>query len=780
MNGRHAPTERPPMRPSIDAARSLLLAALAVCELYGCGMPIVGPPADASTDMTAAPDAPVSRPDVSPDVGPDAPPAPDVPPDFGPMPPTYLRPDGGVDAALDGPATPTCRGVAVEDLERLGTRTGASLQYVGSNAMSTATETMGLQPNTTELSARCPQRMVQGRVFRYTTRSAGALVVSTSQPMTSDTFDTLLFVAPVAACGAALGDFVCNDNNPLLPMTAANPYASRVGTRLLPAGAAVLIAVGGRLQSSGTYATNRQPRGTFELVVREVPALADGASCHPRGLEGACAAGSSCAPAASGSQCARDGSAAGASCGPMNTCAAGLACDAARGVCYRTLADGARCEFAADALSRCGSGSTCVDASSSRFYGTCRPNGSLGAQCTSTGTCGAGLACGALEGRSACLCTAARGASCSTLDTACPDGQSCVPLQPGGSFGSCQDHGSVAGAPCDGDRCAGAGLRCATLESPPRCVATANVGEACDARTPCVAGANCAASRPDDRARGLCRLIGAEGGACRLETPLCSPGLTCSDAASPANGTCMRPAAEGGACQPLNPTVACATGSTCAPTPGAVNAGVCRAPGALGASCRAAAPLCDGALACVGGAATGTCVTNATGACDPWALTTRCTAADSSCRATSQFEGTCSVPSTEAEPNDTPATAQRVAGASIFARFDVDPGEIDCFSLDVPAGAALFARVSRTGTNPCSSNIVLELFDPAGRRLGQAPRSTPAGCPMINGPDAATRPAVFAWARDLAAGRYALCAYQPRNAALVSADWVLSAAATAP
>lgn len=279
---------------------------------------------------------------------------------------------------------------------------------------------------------------------------------------------------------------------------------------------------------------------------------------------------------------------------------------------------GARCDPALR-NDRCADGGTCVGAP----RGQCVPDGAEGARCRRAGAaCEPGLSCffatrDGSPGR--CLRRVAPGERCD-VGAPCLEG-ACGPA------GRCRDYG-VADGPCrDAEPRCGPGLACATggARDVWRCRRATPVGERCTSRladTVCAQGASCI--EVGDALR--CVRVGAVGGDCRVAPPRCAAGLTCARgtqrcvaAAPPAGvgapcdgtpgacadglrcdgGRCAPPAAIGAPCAP-DTEPQCVAGAACVHV-GAASGARCVADGARGGVCRASAPPCDAALACVVG-----------------------------------------------------------------------------------------------------------------------------------------------------------------------------------
>ena len=159
----------------------------------------------------------------------------------------------------------------------------------------------------------------------------------------------------------------------------------------------------------------------------------------------------------------------------------------------------------------------------------------------------------------------------------------------------------------------------------------------------------------------------------------------------------------------------CAAGSLCVGA-SAMNSGICTADGtAPGAACRTAAPFCDGSFACSVAtpsmATRGICRSSA-GVGQACGATATCTmmafcpnfaspapaagdagvASDAGAPAAARL---CTLPTMEAEPNNTPAAPQAPVTTTTVFRGSIMPGtDVDCYAVTVPAGATLYAETS--------------------------------------------------------------------------------------
>lgn len=683
------------------------------------------------------------------------------------------RADAGGDAGRDAGSGPTCNGIAIEDVERLGMRSGATLRYSGNNRMASNSSTRGIQSAGT--TAPCNFRTQYQRVFAYTLQGSASLRVTTSNPGTSANFDTTLVIYNGRTCPTSFRTLWCNDDDVTLPTTAMNRFTSRIVTTGFNRGDTVLIGVGGYSVPSGQMSSG-EAQGDFELSIEELPLIADGMPCRRDGSMGSCGTASTCVSDAilgEAGTCRANGSVVGARCS-MTTCQMGLECDTDNDVCFRRVADGMPCDRFTDGWARCGASSTCTLQGTGNVVGVCRAFGSAsGAECGAGGMCQMGLACRTTATTPTCGQPPAMDGACNASDTVCPSGQSCVADDPAVFQGRCRAPGAALGAPCTG-ACEG-GLTCNTMLTTPICVRPAMTGAACSAREPCPTGNTCYLTNLVDRYHGVCFAPGAVGGPCRTTGAACDAGAVCSNTMTPASGRCLREVAIGGACELVGPT-RCATGSTCVRNPGSSTAGTCRAEGTVaGAACRAMGARCDAGLTCSSMTGAGICQAATMAACDPRFNTQSCPMGQT-CRASSFETGACAAASTmEMEVNNGTNTRQALMGASGTVRGALTRYDTDCFAVEVPAGGRVFARVAAptgfcyAGTNP---QLALDLYDPNGRWLGSNSNSGPMGCPMIDGANSAGA-GVFPWAAGLSAGTYTVCVRNPDTTRAAIPDYAL-------
>lgn len=681
--------------------------------------------------------------------------------------------DTAPDAFLPDPTM--CLGRPTEDLAALGTREGRTLRYASNNSTAPADLDQAVQP-----PGSCRFRVVHQRVFRYTTHATAALRVSTNNPGSDASFDSVLMVLHPPCDAEPLGLLACNDDDPLAP---PQPHVtlSLVTTPVLPAGTTVLIAVGGFYPAFGS---GQKPNpagevGAFELSVEEIEPIALGAECDPSGRRNICPADSSCVPetlAGVTYRCLANGSAPGAACLSDQTCTGSLRCDAQNNTCYELVPTGAGCDRVGVARQRCTEGATCLSPVRGSARGVCTPHGSApqtpcasGLRCTGTG-----LVCrpnSMTEGT--CLRAAPAGGPCNSTDSLCPAGQSCVAIAPGALIGTCTPEGSVPGAACRA-----AAPEC---DAPLFCIASGGErscrtiglapGDACGPRGACSFDDECIAFEPSEPYHGVCVRPGTRGGACRAEGAACDSGLSCTNTANRAFGRCVLDVPSGGTCELGGRGTRCASGTSCVREASGGTTGVCRANGTVaGSACRSSGTRCDGALECSTSAGAGICqAASVDGACEPRFASLRCPAGQV-CRAIGLEIGTCAVPLDETEPNDAPSALASPLALPLALRGALVRYDVDCVLVEVPEGASLFASaVAPDGR--CDANLALDVYRAEGTiPLGTDADSGPYGCPLVDGSDPD-----FPWAQALPAGRYAVCIREAGDRRAVPA-YVLSLA----
>ena len=663
----------------------------------------------------------------------------------------------GADVADSG--LPLCQRVLVENLNMLGMQMGDTLRYVGDNLNANMSFNVGLQTTANiRMLQGCAFQTAYQRVFIYTAIADSVIRVSTSNAMTTPSFDTTIMLT--SSCPQIGLDRVvlgCNDDDLAFDGDDRRTSSTSVTFRKVTRGSTIYIGVGGFVPVQGARNMPSE-RGTFDLTVQELPVVAAGGPCDTRRLANACDTGATCVGASIASPmgtCRADGSVAGTACAMGGVCmGAGLNCDV-NNFCVQTpVANGMPC----DPFHTCAATATCVTLQRGLPQGICRANGSVvGAQCNAMApACGAGLDCFSPPGAAqrTCLRAVAMGA-CSTYDSVCAAGQNCVGNGNGGTPGTCNALGSVAGAGCAaGMICSGVGLTCTIGVDVSVCQRQRAPGESCGGYQTCGMGGTCYLTDLNNRFNGICFATGTRGGSCGARGA-CAAGTICSNLDTPLEGRCVVMGMAGGMCDLITQ---CPDEQTCVRS-SPVNmpfAGTCRARGLAGARCRDGGARCDAGLTCSSNfTADGICQTAAMGACEARYGSNRCPMGQV-CRATTLDTGMCAAPTIETEPNDVlnpmfmpamiPAAVQ---GSLTFA-------DVDCYALAVPAMGKVFARVT-SPNGLCPADLALDLYRLEGadvRLLGTDTDSGSYGCPRIEGADLSNN---FSWASGLTAGTYYVC-----------------------
>lgn len=354
-----------------------------------------------------------------------------------------------------------------------------------------------------------------------------------------------------------------------------------------------------------------------------------------------------------------------------------------------------------------------------------------------------------------------------TPSSVCVEGAACVPNAGSTTMGTCIADGAQSGRcrlPAMGDAgvtmACDMGLSCSvatpTAMNRGVCLRTLMVGAECGAPgTTCGTEASCqAAPNAMNPMRRECLANGAQGGNCRAADPRCDGMLQCS-----ANNACRAPAMMGGTCDLSGRRDFCPAGQSCVVN-AMLNGGTCVAPGTVaGAACRTdadAGPRCDAGLTCSTMTGAGVCRREvAVGmTCDLVYNTTVC-AMESICRAgMTAGQGTCTAPTGEMEPNNTPAMGNGPVTMSTTFRAALPDGDEDCFRVTVPMGASIRAETG-DANNACNlgmgADTVITLHNPMGMDIAENDDATGRGlCSLID-------PTTTAAARNLAAGTYAVC-----------------------
>lgn len=283
----------------------------------------------------------------------------------------------------------------------------------------------------------------------------------------------------------------------------------------------------------------------------------------------------------------------------------------------------------------------------------------------------------------------------------CATGSVCIANPGSTTMGTCIGDGAARGrCRLEGMAC-DMGLTCSvampTAMTRGTCQRTVAVGMPCgEPGTVCAMGSTCQASNPADASVRTCVADGVQGGRCRTDSPRCDMGLECSSATAP---TCRAAAMAGGECDVAAVRTFCPMGNTCAP---GMMAGTftCQGNGtAAGTACRTEGMRCDMGLECSTTMGAGVCrrTVAAMGMCDLRNNTTVC-AMGTTCLGAmpGAATGTCTAPTMEMEPNNTPAMANpNVMTTTVFRGAIMPADDVDCFNVTVPAMASL--RVTTLG-----------------------------------------------------------------------------------
>ena len=396
---------------------------------------------------------------------------------------------------------------------------------------------------------------------------------------------------------------------------------------------------------------------------------------------------------------------------------------------------------------KCGLSGECLSKWLMCVDGNCVLEGTLGARCLScdrTEWCQPGLACAG----GVCVVALASGATCpaSGVGGVCPTGEACVVIH--GDVGRCTRYGAAPGFPCDASGKCGGDLTC-TTRSPEdtyrHCFRLLPPGSRCplDGATLCTGDATCVSDSGPDPSIGTCRLRGTLGGECRNTGFRCVEG----ECFFGYPWVCAIEALDGQACDGVGRTIACRGGSTCVPDGTGFT---CRRAGeGAGTRCLDGPAPCAAPLTCVAHtSAASTCEREVTGDCDPRHASNHC-AAPFVCAATGWSSGRCALATRE-----DPDAPDNRSGAPLLALPAVVEGTvggldyIDCFSVEIPCGASLYAEINDGAGAPIA--VTLTLSDALDRTVAPSPLK-PFSSSVIDG----TR--VGADAYGLAPGRYALC-----------------------
>lgn len=655
---------------------------------------------------------------------------------------TGVRDTGVIDTGPvdSGPPYDPCAAASVIDLNMAGTLAGQTTTYMGSNAST---------GRSAPLRPLCGSASSIGYevAFRYTPRASTRLRVSTDNAGTAANLDTVVWAQ--AACmsvpsGSGLG---CDDDGGEDPRTYASTFTTAAA---VTAGTPVYIVVAGYTGGTTT------PTGAFALSVTEVvPAMAGGA-CDPRDAM-ACVTGLRCIPTGTSTTmgtCVADGAAGGRCRTAGLACDMGLTCSgvvtATTSRCRATVAVGGMCD-PAGAANVCAMGANCITASG---MSTCLADGAAGGRCRATGmACDATLVCSGSQTSttSRCRTTIAVGGDCDVAGGGdpCVTGSTCLTVSgrsacvaDGTANGRCRTTGTA----CD----MGLGCNGTASSTTARCVTAVATGGACPTGSVCASGNTCLGM--------VCVADGSANGRCRTTGMACDAGLGCNGTASSTASRCVMAVPVGGAC---TSTSICASGSSCLTSSSGM---VCVADGGAGTRCRAEAPRCGDGLTCSSAVSSdGWCLRPVamSAACDWSGRSTTCPAG-SACVPVSAATGACVAAVAETEPNDALAAATTVSAGAVFSG-SVEGGGRDCFAINLPSGASIFAHAQIPASPGCPASGAdpqVTIYRASGLTVTAQDDTTGFGlCSVID-------PFVRAAAADLPAGRYVVCVNNYMNAAV--------------
>ncbi|MEZ4405946.1 MAG: hypothetical protein R3A52_05675 [Polyangiales bacterium] len=273
------------------------------------------------------------------------------------------RSDARADA---GPPYDPCMGAV--DLSAMGMRSGETTRITSNNRMVGA-----MAP----LRAPCGGTTGHQVVFRYTPRASTRLRISTDNPGTDNTLDTVVWAQPGPSCaslspegGTALG---CDDDSGGTSAGGdagvSRAWTSSFTTASVTAGQPIYIVVGAWISgSTGLPLDGHAAQGQFELSVTEITTVAAGGACDPMGVMNSCAMGTTCITAGSASTCVADGAAGGRCRATGAACDSGLACSGSQtsssSRCRMTVAMGGACD-PMGVMNVCAAGTSCVTAGGS-------------------------------------------------------------------------------------------------------------------------------------------------------------------------------------------------------------------------------------------------------------------------------------------------------------------------------------------------------------------------------------------------------------------------------
>ncbi|MEI8257593.1 MAG: hypothetical protein WCJ30_18110, partial [Deltaproteobacteria bacterium] len=261
-----------------------------------------------------------------------------------PMPIDHPR----LDATLPDP----CAAALVIDLNAEGTTSGATTSYTGTNEGA---------PPASAIPGDCVLDVGHDVALRYVTATSAHLRVSTANPGTASTFDTVAWV--IDRCDPSATSLGCSDD------WAPGDRRSRFTTvERVAAGATVYVLVAGVTPPRPDLVET----GTFALTVTEVPEVSDGARCDLTTVADVCASRSHCLGDLAAATCVPDGSHAGRCHTVLPACDPGLGCNGDRlstaTRCVPEVPFGGSCDPTGRA-NVCAAGTRCLASSSGAACG---------------------------------------------------------------------------------------------------------------------------------------------------------------------------------------------------------------------------------------------------------------------------------------------------------------------------------------------------------------------------------------------------------------------------
>lgn len=252
--------------------------------------------------------------------------------------------DASVAPADVAPLPDPCASASIIDLSAVGNQVGPTTTYSGTTA--------GL-PMASAIPGVCVFTVGYEVALRYTTSSNAHLRISTANPGTPATFDTVVWL--LDHCDAAGSSLGCADDS--VPGDRRSTFTT---TGAVAAGTQVFIIVAGFTPPHPGFVET----GAFELSVTEVPESAAGMACDPAGLTSVCQADAHCLSDTTPATCIQDGSP-GGRCRPVFPgCNTGYGCNGDRlsetTRCLPQIPSGGSCDPSMQ-MNVCPPGLICVD-----------------------------------------------------------------------------------------------------------------------------------------------------------------------------------------------------------------------------------------------------------------------------------------------------------------------------------------------------------------------------------------------------------------------------------